>query len=365
MRVVIIGGGHAGADLAKRLDSLAQVTLIERREAFVHTPAAIRALVDDSLLEKIVFPYDSLLKNGNVVKARVESVRESGALLDSGKIITGDIMVVATGSSNALPLKPEGDSIEGFRKASGETAVKIREANSIAVVGGGAVGVELAGEISAAHPRKRVTLIASGKTLVPEAPKKFGRRLAAKLAKAGVRIIAEAKAVNLVDAKRPYPGTVLLSTGESVTADLVFPAVGSRPGLGGIKFSPELSLSRSGRIVTDQWMRVPNTPGLFAIGDAAETGDRMTIVGISMQVPWLVKAIKAIMAGKKIDRVRPYMPWTNPPLIVPLGPTKGASQLPIGVYGDLATRMIKGKHLFIPKYQKLLGAKNGQGSKQE
>lgn len=40
--VVVIGGGYAGVRLAKRLDTTARVTLVDRKEIFFHRIASLR-----------------------------------------------------------------------------------------------------------------------------------------------------------------------------------------------------------------------------------------------------------------------------------------------------------------------------------
>ena len=62
--VVVIGGGYAGSNVAKQLDDIADVTLVEPRDAFVHNVAALRALADPSWLPRIYLPYDRLLARG-------------------------------------------------------------------------------------------------------------------------------------------------------------------------------------------------------------------------------------------------------------------------------------------------------------
>ena len=95
--------------------------------------------------------------------------------------------------------------------------------------------------------------------------------------------------------------------------------------------------------------------------DVAATGDLMTIVAITRQAPWLAKAIKGVIAGRSLETLPRYSPWTAPPILVPLGPRRGASVLPIttsGVtVGGFLTSQIKGKSLFIPRYRKEFGIK--------
>lgn len=97
----------------------------------------------------------------------VEELRENEVELGSGQIFKFDYVVIATGARQAPPAKllsstkrEECDELQDLQKA-------IREAGSIALVGGGAVGVQLAGDIKTFYPEgKRVTLIHSRSELL-------------------------------------------------------------------------------------------------------------------------------------------------------------------------------------------------------
>ena len=54
-RVVIVGGGYAGTLLARALDPVAEVVLIEPKAAFVQNVPAIRAVVDPAWLDKLIY----------------------------------------------------------------------------------------------------------------------------------------------------------------------------------------------------------------------------------------------------------------------------------------------------------------------
>ena len=111
--------------------------------------------------------------------------------------------------------------------------------------------------------------------------------------------------------------------------------------------------------MTDPWMRPSSYANVFAAGDAAEMGDGMTIVATTRQIPWLVKTLKMLIAGKVIDQIKPYKPWKLAPILLPLGPESGSSYLPFGVVGDFVTSRFKGKKLFIPKYRKAFRVSSG------
>jgi len=69
--VVVVGGGYGGINVAKPLDDVADVILVEPRDAFVHNVAALRALAGPSWLPRIYLPCGNLLRRGRVLRDRV------------------------------------------------------------------------------------------------------------------------------------------------------------------------------------------------------------------------------------------------------------------------------------------------------
>ena len=354
-RVVIVGGGYAGTMIARALDGIAEVRLIEPRDRFVHNVAAIRAVVEPALLDRLIIPYDRLLRRGSVIQALAADIGEGWVTLADGTTIEGDIVVAATGSTYARPFKPQSASGETFAKDSRAAHEALRAARTIAIVGGGTVGVELAGEITSAHPDKSVTLLASSPSLLPGYSARLSSALARQLRAQGVALHLGARVEGLEIADRPFAGALTLA-GQAIEADLIFPAIGARP------IAPPISganVADSGRVKVDPWLRPPGQQGVFALGDAAETGDLMTIVAITRQAPWLVKTLRAIMAGRAVETLAPYAPWPVPAILVPLGPRAGASVLPVTrrglTVGRRTTATLKGRDLFIPRYRKEFG----------
>ncbi|MEM9710185.1 MAG: FAD-dependent oxidoreductase [Pseudomonadota bacterium] len=353
--VVIIGGGYVGAELAKGLEDSLDVTLVEPKEAFVHAPAMLRTLVEPALLDEALIPYDRLLKKGRLVKDRATAVDGDGVTLASGDKISADYIVVATGASNGSAFKPLDGDLDGFRTAQANLAQKISDAKTIAIVGAGAVGTELAGEIAHARPEKSVTLISSEPTLFPTMPAKLGTGLAKKLRGMGVDIRCGVRADNLESLSEPYAGTLTLSNGDTVAADLIVPAIGSKPQTALLADLPGAKVVKGGRVAVDDYLRPSTLENVFAAGDAVDPGDAMTIVAISRQQPWLAKTLKALAEGKSLSSQKAYTPWGKAPILIPLGPNQGNSFLMIATFGNWVTKMMKGRDLFIPKYKKIFG----------
>ncbi|GAA0476486.1 hypothetical protein GCM10009096_17830 [Parasphingorhabdus litoris] len=354
-KITIIGGGYAGTMLARELDQHADITLIEPREKWVHNVAMIRALARPELLDEIVIPYDGLLKNGKIIRGRVASIEGNIATLQDGFEIAGDMIVIATGSTYAAPFKMQGDDEAAFLTKAKQVINQIDKAKNIAIVGAGAVGSELAGELAFARPEKQVTLISADENLFPDYPAKLGRSMLRQLGELGVKVRLGERIANLKQTDAPFVPTknkIKLSDGFPIDADLVIPVIGSKPVTDLLRALEDVTFDESGRAKVDGWLRPTANPDLFVVGDIASTGDTMTIVGLTRQVGWLKKALKAHLRGKRLEDINPYKPWSKPLILLPLGPDKGAGALPFGVTGPFSTSTIKGKKLFIPRYHR-------------
>lgn len=354
-KIIIVGGGYAGTRMAHALDSVADVTLIEPREAFFHSVAAIRAVVQPDLLERLIVPYDRLLRNGRIIRARATQIGEGAVVLDDGRRVEGDIVIATTGSGYAQPFKPHADSISEYRKRQAEAHAAVLEAQTVVIVGAGPVGVELAAEIKAAHPRRNVTILAASDAVVPGISPKLSRALSSQIAAMGIELRLGVPVDGLQSTDAPFAGT-LQAGGRSYAADIVFPAFGARPVLPPLQGE---TASRAGRLVVDPWMRPNGYRHVFALGDAADNGDPMTIVAVRRQVPWLTRTIKSMIAGRPIDALPPYRKAMRPLLLVPLGHDGGSSVMPVGrqgwVVGPWLTQRIKGRDLFLTDTRKELG----------
>lgn len=157
--VAVIGGGYGGIAVASGLDDVADVTLVEPRDAFVHNVAAWRALVEPEWLERIFFPYSGLLRNGRVVHQRAAQVEPGRVGLASGEEIAADYIVLATGSTYPFPAKSDvldaAQARDKYRTAHGA----LTRAERVLVLGAGPAGLELAGELKAAFPGKHATVV--------------------------------------------------------------------------------------------------------------------------------------------------------------------------------------------------------------
>jgi NADH dehydrogenase FAD-containing subunit len=165
--VVVVGGGYGGINVAKALDDIANVTLVDPTEAFVHNVAAWRALVEPKWLERIFLPYERLLANGRFLRDRAVGVDGSSVRLASGDVLEPDYLVLATGSAYPFPAKTEEPDIASAVSRHTAAHEALAAADRVLIVGAGPSGLELAGEIKAFFPSKHVILVGVSDDVLP------------------------------------------------------------------------------------------------------------------------------------------------------------------------------------------------------
>jgi apoptosis-inducing factor 2 len=355
--VAVIGGGYGGISTSRALDDHADVVLIEPREAFQHNVAALRALVSPDWVERIFLPYDRLLRNGRVVRDRAVEVRPGLVRLASGEQLRPDYIVLATGSAYPFPAKAldtdRSEAVARYRAAYEDLA----KAPRVMLLGAGAVGVELAGEIAAAWPDKQIVLVDAGDDILPGP---FDPRVRADahhhLDELGVRRVLGSPLSALPQTAAGEPGsfTVTTASGEAVEADLWFQCYGVAPVTGYL--AGELADARrdDGFLDVVPELLVRGTSTVYAIGDIIAV-DAYHRAGAASRHAGVVAAnIQAAIEGSQ-ERQQ-YAP-APPVLILPIGPERGAGQLPgqDGTMSAEAVAQMKGRDLMIDRYAEIFG----------
>ena len=189
-RVVVVGGGFAGIGIAKKLDGSCEVTVVEQCAAY-HIPIpSVRAIVDDGWAWKQFVPYDKTLRRGKVVQNEATGMllsdeKQPQVLLADGSSLPCEAVVMAIGAKVAFPAKrspaPVSERVATYRACK----AAIEKAKSCVIIGGGAVGVEVAGELAAHHT---VTLAARESELVGDLPEAARRYALEALRSKNVRV---------------------------------------------------------------------------------------------------------------------------------------------------------------------------------
>ncbi|MDQ6773671.1 MAG: NAD(P)/FAD-dependent oxidoreductase [Candidatus Dormibacteraeota bacterium] len=141
-------------------------------------------------------------------------------------------VVISTGTAPAVPSIPGIDGVPFWTNRDAVLAAELPR--SLIVLGGGAVGVELAQAFG--RLGTRVTLVEGAPHLVPAEEPEAGALIRGHLEADGVHVIVGAKVVAVVSAPRPAPGGILveLGQGHTHTGERLLVATGRKPNLEGI-----------------------------------------------------------------------------------------------------------------------------------
>lgn len=361
VRVTIVGGGYGGVTVAKALDDVAEVTLVEQKDTFVNHAAALRAAVDREWAEKIFMPYDRLLTRGRVVQGTVLAVRGTTVEVSGGVgAIEADHLILATGTVYPFPAKHLESSSVVAKARIERMHTNLEQAGRVLVVGGGDVGIELVGEITSAFPEVEVILLEAAEDILaakdykPELRQSIRRQLEQR----GVEVITGETLAALppVDPGVLSPFRVPTTGGRRLEADMWFRAWGSAAATGYLGDDYDDIRHYNGTIRVDDHLRVIDHPGVWAIGDITDVRESKRADAARAHARVVAANIRSLICGGEATTA--YRP--RPELVVlPLGPDGGASQVMRDgvrvVVGPEETARFKGADLFLGYAAKELG----------
>ncbi len=354
--VVVVGGGYGGIQVAKPLDEVADVVLVEPKDVFEHNVASLRALADPSWLPRIFLPYDGLLASGRVVRDRAVKVEPGRVTLGSGEILDADYIVLATGSAYPFPAK---NGAETAAEAHAKVRVAhdaLAAAGRVLLTGAGPVGVELAGEIKAAWPDKHVTLLdvaddVLGARFRPDLKAEIRRQLAG----IGVELMLSSP---LRQDPPGEPGelaafTAATEAGREVTADIWFRCYGVSPVSDYLAGDLAAARRSDGFIEVTPQLQVTGQARVFAVGDVSSADHNHAGIA-SRQAQLVAGNIRALIAGE--GELAAWQPAAAA-IIVPIGPEGGSGQRAgsADLVPSEVVAQLKGRDMMIGHFAELLG----------
>jgi NADH dehydrogenase FAD-containing subunit len=363
-QVVVVGGGYGGFKVAQALDDVADVVLVERKDAFVHNVAALRAAVDPEWAEKIFLPYDRLLRRGRVLRDRAVRVRPGEVTLARGGRVGADYIVLATGSTYPFPAKSPADDTATALRAYASVQAALAAADRILLLGAGPVGLEMAGEITSRWPEKNVTIVDVAEHILDGGYRdELREELTAQLKDRRITLLLGSP---LAANPGPQPGvvapfTVTTRAGVEIRADLWLRCYGVSPVTDYL--ADELAAVRTpaAQLRVDEYLRLDGQDRMFAVGDITALDEPKMAGRAGRHADVVADNIRALINGEPVRAV--YEP-SPPVILVPLGPDGGAAQLPgsDGIAGADIAAQYKGRELFVDRYRELFGLQPGSPS---
>lgn len=368
--------------VAKALKNRCSVTLIEPRDRFFHVIGAPRALVEPGFEAGLFIPYDRMVSDH--IRGRLTSIepttRTVTVELEGGggpRMTPYDCLVLATGSSNALPNRASSvhSSTSAEFLASMRTALSA--ARVVAIVGGGAVGCDLASELSVL-PGKEVHLIHRSGSLLSAAvngavkPSISAYALRG-LASLGVHVRLNCSAappavlpagVASLDGGRVLIGAfdLKLSDGSLLHPDACFFATGASPNNAAFMSGPLAIDPSNGRLRVRPTLQVESYDNIFAIGDISSTTDSKNgFCASKIHAPLVTASImqlaRAAAAGVPLStvRLREHTASAYGSVFLALGRRDGIGQLHGWTVPSFIVKRVKCKDLMTAETNASLG----------
>jgi NADH dehydrogenase FAD-containing subunit/CubicO group peptidase (beta-lactamase class C family) len=303
-RVVVVGGGIGGLAAARHLDRLlggrrdVEITLVNRDNFFLLSPLLFEACSGVLELRHCAQPIRPCLHRVRFIEATAQEIDVARRIVrvvgpdDAPREVSYDHVVIALGATTNLALirgselartfKTVADGlllrnhlIEQLERANVETdAHRRRGALTLTVVGGGLVGVELLGEMTAfiedelqyypgiRREELRFHLFEAGDRLLPESKPFLAEYAERVLRRRGVELHV-ATAVQEIG-----PACVRWAGGQIESQTIVL-AAGIVPNA--VAAAATVARDRRGRIMTEPTLRSTSDPRVWAFGDCAST----------------------------------------------------------------------------------------------
>ena len=315
-RIVILGGGFAGVECARKLESHfagaddVELVMVSEDNFLLFTPMLPQVASGMIETRHIIMPIRTICERTRFYEGRIKNIDPWGKLVNlwgtgdrRGISLHYDFLVVALGSEtnffgmsdvekHAYTMKTLDDAvvlrnrvIDMLEQAENETDPIMRRGMlTFVIVGGGFAGVETAGEImdllldaaryypNTSRADINVTVLEALPALLPGFSEKLASFARDKMAEHGIDIRLQT-AVTGFDGREV--GIKKLPAGESEEGETI--RTNTLVWTAGV--TPVNTIKRSmfktdrGKIVVNEFMEVPGFAGVFAVGDCALLAD--------------------------------------------------------------------------------------------
>ncbi|KAJ5569378.1 hypothetical protein N7450_011864 [Penicillium hetheringtonii] len=321
--IIVVGGSFVGRstaqELAKIIPPTHRVLLTEPHSHFHHLFTFPRFAIVPGQEHKAFIPYSGIFSgtpnaaSHGVVQARVLSVKPEHIELDrewqGSRQIPFDYVVLATGTRLSKPAAMESDeklpSVEYLQKHQAD----VKRSKSILIVGGGAVGVQMATDLKEYYPEKDVTVVQSRPRVMPNFHPQLHDLIKRRFDELGIRLITGSR-VSIPQRGFPNDGNtfqVKLTNGTTESTDLVILATGQTPNNQMVSdLTPSTSDGPSIINPENGFVRIRPTmqlldeqySNIFAVGDIADTGAQKAARPGSVQAGVVARNILSLIEGK-------------------------------------------------------------------
>lgn len=278
MKVIIIGGGAAGASCAarlRRLDESAQILILEKTNeisiANCGLPYYVSGVISDR--DNILVSNPEKFKTWFNIDVRLNSEvvkidrKNKAVQLNNGESLSYDKLVLAQGASPIIPQFEgmENSKVFGVRTLNDADKIKdyIKNNNpqKAVVVGGGFIGIEMAENLC--EMGIKTTLVELGDQILAPVDKEVALFAQNAMIEKGVELI-------LSDGVNRFAGDkIVLNSGSEIEFDIVIMAIGVKSE---INLAKDAGLEVGRGIIVNDFMQTVDED-IYAAGDSVEVKD--------------------------------------------------------------------------------------------
>ncbi len=281
MQYIVAGAGPAGlvaCETIRKLSPDASITLIGAEPEPPYSRMAIPYLLSEKIAEQGTYLrktdgyYERL--NINRLQQRISGIDASASQLklDNGESLDFDRLLLATGATPINPPIP-GVDLEGVRHCwtlddAREIAARSKSGSSVVLMGAGFIGCIILESL--VKRGVNLTVVERGDRMVPRMmDDTAGNMLKQWCVDKGVRVLTS-HSVMAIEAAEPL--SVVLDSGESLSADLVISATGVRSN---IDYLQDSGIETDQGILVNDYLQTTH-PAIYAAGDVAQGRDFST-----------------------------------------------------------------------------------------
>jgi len=323
--IVVVGGGFGGAFVSKSLEDRFKITLIDSKDYFEFTPSVLRTIVEPNHVSSIQIRHRSYLnlEKSAIIRSRVEQINESHIITASGKEVAYDYLVLCSGTTYNMPFKEANVILANRGETLSACYTQLSSMQTVLVIGGGIVGVELAAEIAEKFKDLEVILAHSGDHLMSgRAPvhKKAYHYAEKQLHNLGVKILLNERVVSFAPVGEK---TFVTENGTQILADMAFLSTGIIPNSQFLENGVLSSeLDKRGFVIVNKYMQVDSFPNIFVAGDVASIEEEKLAQNAEKHARVVVANI--LNNEKGVDRTK-WATYTSKPrmMLISLGKYDG------------------------------------------
>ncbi|TWU19683.1 NAD(P)/FAD-dependent oxidoreductase [Allorhodopirellula heiligendammensis] len=306
-RIVVLGGGFAGAYCVKQLEKSlrgvdVEITLVNEQNYFVFTPMLVEAATSALEARHVVVPLRGFLRTSRFVMARISSIDIAGKTVTtqpefgSHVVLPFDHLVMSLGSVTSMPDVPGVHEFAfGLKTLADATVLRDRAIGMLemanlapdhahrqswltfAIVGAGYTGVEAAGEFNAFlkeairnYPNVRETdirvmLLQRSGRILDALDEAMSEKASKVLRRDGVDIRLNESVAEISET------SFMLKSGEKVNSHTVIWSAGVAPPA--LLRDSGLPTNPRGYLQCDRDLRVQGHDNVWGVGDCASNPD--------------------------------------------------------------------------------------------